>query len=92
MKRVFISAFLCMSIMSAICSNGKTDSLRMLFKEKLNVMYGFVQKGDELYKIVNTADWLFEGGFNVYILETFVGNSDVQTSFEDVDLGQNSYD
>ena len=61
-------------------------------KEKLNIMYGFVQKGDELYRIVNTADWLFEGGFNVYILETFVGNSDVQTSFEDVDLGQNSYD
>lgn len=39
MKRVFISAFLCMSIMSAICSNGKTDSLRMQFKEKLNVSF-----------------------------------------------------
>ena len=61
-------------------------------REKLDVMYGFVQKDDELYRIVNPADWLFEGGFNVYILETFVGNSDVQTSFEDVDLGQNSYD
>lgn len=61
-------------------------------REKLNVMYGFIQKDDELYRIVNPADWLFEGGFNVYILETFVGNSDVQTSFEDVDLGQNSYD
>lgn len=39
MKRVFISAFLCMSIISAICSNGKTDSLRMQFKEKLNVIF-----------------------------------------------------
>lgn len=39
MKRVFISAFLCMSIISAICSNGKTDSLRMQFKEKLNVSF-----------------------------------------------------
>lgn len=61
-------------------------------REKLDEMYGFIQKDDELYRIVNPTDWLFEGGFNVYILETFVGNSDVQTSFEDVDLGQNSYD
>ena len=59
-------------------------------REKLDVMYGFIQKDDELYRIVNPADWLFEGGFNVYILETFVGNSDVQSSFEDVNLG--SYD
>ena len=46
------------------------------------------QKEDELYRIMKPADWLFEGGFNVY-LETFVGNSDVQP-FEDI--GQNSYD
>lgn len=61
-------------------------------REKLNVGEGFIQKEDELYRIVNPADWLFEGGFNVYILESFVGNSDVQEPFEDVDIGQNSYD
>ena len=61
-------------------------------REKLNVGEGFIQKEDELYRIVNPADWLFEGGFNVYILESFVGNSDVQEPFEEVDIGQNSYD
>lgn len=61
-------------------------------REKLNVGEGFIQKEDELYRIVNPADWLFEGGFNVYILESFVGNSDIQEPFEDVDIGQNSYD
>jgi hypothetical protein len=61
-------------------------------RQKLNVGEGFIQKEDELYRIVNPADWLFEGGFNVYILETFVGNSDVQEPFEDVNIGQNSYD
>lgn len=61
-------------------------------KQKLQVGDYFIQKGDELYRIVNPADWSFEGGFNCYVLETFVGNSDVQQPFEDVDLGQNSYD
>lgn len=61
-------------------------------REKLKVGEGFIQKDDELYRIVNPADWLFEGGFNCYVLESFVGNSDVQEPFEDVDLGQNSYD
>ena len=61
-------------------------------REKLNVGEGFIQKEDELYRIVNPADWLFEGGFNVYILESFIGNSDVQEPFDDVDIGQNSYD
>lgn len=61
-------------------------------REKLKVGEGFVQKDDELYRIVNPADWLFEGGFNCYVLESFVGNSDVQEPFADVDLGQNSYD
>lgn len=61
-------------------------------REKLNVGTGFIQKEEELYRIVNPADWLFEGGFNCYILESFVGNSDVQEAFEDVDIGQNSYD
>lgn len=61
-------------------------------REKLTVTHGFIQKEDELYKIVNPADWLFEGGFNVYILETVIGDSDIQKPFEDVNIGQNSYD
>ena len=61
-------------------------------RQKLKVGNYFLQKDDELYRIVNPADWLFEGGFYCYVLETFVGNSDVQVNFEDVDLGQNSYD
>lgn len=61
-------------------------------RQKLKVGNYFLQKEDELYRIVNPADWLFEGGFHCYVLETFVGNSDVQVNFEDVDLGQNSYD
>ena len=61
-------------------------------RQKLKVGNYFLQKDDELYRIVNSADWLFEGGFNCYVLETFVGKSDVQVYFEDVDLGQNSYD
>ena len=61
-------------------------------KQKLKVGNYFLQKDDELYRIVNPADWLFEGGFHCYVLETFVGNLDVQVNFEDVDLGQNSYD
>lgn len=61
-------------------------------RETLSVTEGFIQKDDELYRIVNPADWLFEGGFNVYILESFVGNSDKQTAFEDVSIGQGCYD
>lgn len=61
-------------------------------RQKLKVGNYFLQKDDELYRIVNPADWLFEGGFHCYVLETFVGNSDVQVNFEEVDLGQNSYD
>ena len=61
-------------------------------RQKLKVGNYFLHKDDELYRIVNSADWLFEGGFHCYVLETFVGNSDVQVNFEDVDLGQNSYD
>ncbi len=61
-------------------------------RRKLQVGNFFIQKEDETYRIVNPADWLFEGGFNVYVLETVVGNTDVQEPFEHVDLGQNSYD
>ena len=61
-------------------------------RKKLNVGNYFIQKDDETYRIVNPADWSFEGGFNVYVLETVVGNTDVQVPHEYVDLGQNSYD
>ena len=47
----------------------------------------FIQKDNEIYRIVNPADWAFEGGFNIYVLETFVGDSDEQKPDEDVDLG-----
>lgn len=60
-------------------------------RSKLEVGNTFIQKEDELYRIVNPADWSFEGGFNVYVLESFVGNSDVQTPDEEVNLGQHSY-
>lgn len=61
-------------------------------RQKLKVGDYFIQKEDELYRIVNPADWLFEGGFNCYVLETVVGNTGEQEPFEYVDLGQNSYE
>ena len=61
-------------------------------KRKLSVGDYFIQKEDELYRIVNPADWLFEGGFNCYVLETVVGNTDKQEAFDYVNLGQNSYE
>lgn len=56
-------------------------------RKKLEVGNTFIKKDDELYRIVNPADWAFEGGFNIYVLETFVGDSDEQKPDEDVDLG-----
>lgn len=61
-------------------------------RQKLEVGNFFIEKDDEIFRIINPADWTFEGGFNIYVLETFVGNSDVQKPFEDVNLGQNNYD
>lgn len=52
----------------------------------------FIEKDDELYRIVNPAEWLFEGGFHCYVMETFVGNSDVQVPDTEVNLGQSDYD
>lgn len=60
-------------------------------KKKLQVGEYFIQQNEEMFRIVNSADWLFEGGFNCYVLETVVGNTDSQEPFEYVDLGQNSY-
>ena len=61
-------------------------------RQSLKVGDYFIEKDGEIFRIVNPADWTFEGGFNVYVLETLVGNSDKQEPFEDVDLGQGSYD
>lgn len=61
-------------------------------KEKLKVGYYFIQKEDETYRIVNPAEWKFEGDFYCYVLETFVGSSDSQEPFDNVDIGQGSYD
>lgn len=60
-------------------------------KQKLNVGNYFIQQGEEVFRIVNHATWLYEGGFNCYVLATVVGNTDSQEPFEYVDLGQNSY-
>lgn len=61
-------------------------------RQSLKVGDYFIEKDGETFRIVNPADWTFEGGFNIYVLETLVGNSDKQKPFEDVDLGQDSYD
>lgn len=61
-------------------------------RKKLSVGNFFIQKDDELYRIVNPADWLFEGGFCCYVLESVVGNTDTQEPFDYVNLGQNSYE
>lgn len=61
-------------------------------RQKLNVGNYFIQKGDETYRIKNPSDWTFEGGFNVYVLETVNGNTDVQEPFPYVELGQNQYE
>ena len=61
-------------------------------REKLQIGDFFIQKDDETYRIVNPADWLFEGGFCCYVLETVVGNTDIQEPFDYVDIGQNSYE
>lgn len=51
----------------------------------------FIEMDDELYRITSDYPWKFEGGFYCYSLETFVGNSDAQEPFENVNLGQNDY-
>lgn len=61
-------------------------------KQKLKAGYFLEKDEEELYRIVNSENWLFEGGFYCYVLETFVGVSDVQEIDTEVDIGQNSYD
>lgn len=60
--------------------------------QKLNVGNYFIIADDVLFRITTNFQWMYEGGFYCYGLETFVGNSDEQQPFEYVDLGQNSYD
>lgn len=52
----------------------------------------FMDIEGEIYKITNKADWLFAGGFNCFVLELMIGNSDAQKPFEKVNIGQNDYD
>ena len=52
----------------------------------------FIEMDDELYRITSDYPWKFEGGFYCYSLETFVGNSDAQEPFENVNIGQNDYE
>lgn len=52
----------------------------------------FIEMDEELYRISSDYPWKFEGGFYCYSLESFVGNSDKQEPFTDVNLGQNNYD
>lgn len=56
-------------------------------KTRLSVLKGFLEYEDELFKIKDDFSWKYEGGFYCYILETFVGNSDKQEAFTDVNLG-----
>lgn len=61
-------------------------------REKLNVGNYFLSIYGEDYRIVNPANWQYEGGFNIYVLATVVGNTDKQTEDTSVNLGQGSYD
>lgn len=61
-------------------------------KTKLKMGDYFIQKDDDIYRIKNSIDYLFEGGFCCYILEEVVGNTDNHTPFEYVNLGQDNYD
>lgn len=43
------------------------------------------------YRRTKNNDFVREGGFNVYMLETIVGNTDTQTVDTTVDLGVSHY-
>lgn len=72
-------------------TEAETDVPTIWTRQKLKVG-NFIQKEDELYRIISDWTWKFEGNFYVYSLETFIGNSDKQESFDYVNIGQNSYD
>lgn len=71
-------------------TEAETDVPTFWTRQKLAVG-NFLQKEDELYRIVGDYTWKFEGGFYCYTLETFIGNSDSQKPFEHVNIGQDSY-
>lgn len=56
-------------------------------KTKLKVGNYFIVADDVLFRITNNYPWMFEGGFYCYGLESFIGNSDVQTTDVDVNFG-----
>ena len=68
----------------------ETDVPALWTRQQLKVG-NFIQKEDELYRITSDWTWKFEGNFYVYSLETFIGNSDKQESFDYVNVGQNDY-
>ena len=45
----------------------------------------------EDFRITNNQPWQFQGGFNCYILETFVASKDTQKPMPNVNIGQNSF-
>lgn len=71
-------------------TEAETDVPTFWTRQKL-VVGNFIQKDDELYRIVSDYTWNFEGNFYCYTLETFLGSSDKQEPFDYVDIGQNSY-
>ena len=48
----------------------------------------FIEVEGEVLRIVNKTSWKFEGNFNIYILETVVGDTDTQTQHEDFNYGR----
>lgn len=56
-------------------------------RRKLDVGSYFIHFEGVDYRIVNSASWLFEGGFYCYVLESMVGNTDKQKPHEDVNFG-----
>lgn len=45
----------------------------------------------EDFRITNSQPWKFQGGFNCYILETFIASKDTQKPMKNVNIGQNSF-
>ena len=58
----------------------------------LNLGDYFIQDGVDIYRVRDSSSRLSEGGFNCYVLEAVVGNTDQQKPFEYVNLGQDSYE
>lgn len=61
-------------------------------KSKLVNGWFIEDKDKNIYRIVNSSQWEQTGGFYLYSLETYTGNTDKQTEFIDVDIGIGDYD